>query len=466
MDQKAESNLAKFTAKFVEIYNRIIPQKKECDFDIYLNDVDNLYPDRLEAIERNSVTAISCSNKLGNFIFGKGFENNFASEINTRNNQKITLNRCLLDVSNSLKTHKGVYIHLNFNIEGKVNYFDVLEYKKCRKVKEDDYGNEGVIVYKDWSKQKRNFSFFNEKKNKRSKWFYPYNPENINAQREKDSPKADIKTQIVNYRGQVLYYSLDDRNQIYANGWLNAQGMNDADSEFRMSLYHNNNIRLGFIDKTILITNGLDPDSETQFQKDFYGWLGAENAGGVYHINTPYQVEDIKSTISVETVASSYDPKKFKEVLEDIKDNIRSCYLQIPKILIDDKDGGIFGNSGEAIKEATKVYNNETASIRYEVEDLFKKIFNTEFKIIPIIQEDVSTDVGDELRLKSQAELKGSVGGVSALIELQKSVSEGFTERESAIEIIKEIYGISADLAEKMIGQPKDKTDDNMQPGG
>ncbi|MGI9582657.1 hypothetical protein ACR1PO_15790 [Chryseobacterium sp. RRHN12] len=464
--QKAEDNLAKFTAKFVEIYNRLIPQRKECDYDIYLNDVDNLYPDRLEAIERNSVTAISCSNKLGNFIFGKGFEKNFAAEINTRNKKTITLNRCLLDVVSSLKTHKAVYIHLNYDIEGKVNYFDVLEYKKCRKVKEDDYGNEGIIVYKDWSKVEKRFSFFSERKNKKSKWFYPYNPGSIKNQREKDSPKSNIKDQISNYRGQVLYYSLDDKNKQYSHGWLNAQGMNDADSEFRMSLYHNNNIRLGFIDKTILITNGLDADSEEQFQKDFYGWLGTENAGGVYHINTPYQVENIKSTIAIETVKSSYDPKKFKEVLEDIKDNIRSCYLQIPKILINDKDGGIFGNSGEAIKQATKVYNSETAFIRYELEDLFKKIFNAEFKIIPIIEEEVSSDVGEELRLKSQAELKGSVGGVSALIELQKSVSEGYTERESAIEIIKEIYGINADLAEKMIGQPKENTDDNMQPGG
>ncbi|MEJ5105494.1 hypothetical protein [Chryseobacterium sp. MYb328] len=452
--QKAEDNLSKFTAKFVEIYNRIIPQRKECHFDIYLNDVDNLYPDRLEAIERNSVTALSCSNKLGNFIFGKGFEDNFAAEINTRKGKTITLNRCLLDVVSSLKTHKGVYIHLNYDIEGKVNYFDVLEYKKCRKVKEDDYGNEGIIVYRDWSKIEKRFSFITERKNKKSKWFYPYNINSIKDQREKDSPKSDLKTQIRNYRGQVLYYSLDDKNKEYSHGWLNAQGMNDADSEFRMSLYHNNNIRLGFIDKTILITNGLDPDSERKFQNDFYDWLGAENAGGVYHINTPFQVEDIKSTIAVETVQSSYDPKKFKEALEDIKDNIRNCY-QTPKILINDNEGGVFGTSGEAIKEATKVYNSITAHVRYEVEDLFKKIFDKEFKIIPIIEEEVSSDVGEELRLKSQAELKGSVGGVSALIELQKSVSEGFTERASAIEIIKEIYGINSDLADKMIGQPK-----------
>ncbi len=92
---------------------------------------------------------------------------------------------------------------------------------------------------------------------------------------------------------------------------------------------------------------------------------------------------------------------------------------------------------------------------------MFKKIFSVEFKIIPIIEEEISSDVGEELRLKSQAELKGSVGGVSALIDLQKSVSEGFTERDSAIEIIKEIYGINADLAEKMIGQPKTQGNDS-----
>ncbi len=386
--QKAEDNLAKFTAKFVEIYNRLIPQRKECDYDIYLNDVDNLYPDRLEAIECNSVTAISCSNKLGNFIFGKGFEKNYASEINTRNKKTITLNRCLLDVVSSLKTHKAVYIHLNYDIEGKVNYFDVLEYKKCRKVKEDDYGNEGKIVYRDWSKIERSFSFITERKNKKSKWFYPYNPGSIRDQREKDSPKSDIPTQIRNYRGQVLYYSLDDKNKEYAHGWLNAQGMNDADSEFRMSLYHNNNVRLGFIDKTILISNGLDSEASKGLVEDVQNWLGTENAGGIYHYNSEYYVDNIDQLLKVINLQSSYDPKKFKELLTDIKDNIRSCYLQIPKILINDNEGGIFGSSGEAIKEAMKVYNKETAFIRFEVEDLFKKIFGIPFNIIPIVKDE------------------------------------------------------------------------------
>lgn len=392
MTPQAENKLAKFTAKFIEIYNRIIPTRKVEGFDIHLNDIDNLYPDRLEAIEENSVTALSCSNKLGNFIFGKGFEKNFDNLINTRKGKTITLNRCLLDVANSLKTHKGVYIHLNYDIEGKPNYFDVLEYKKCRTVKEDSLGNEGVIVYKDWTKS-GSFKFLNEKNNNKLRWFYPYNPNNIAAQRIKDSPKAtDINTLVKGYRGQVLYFSLDGNNKIYAKGWLNAQGMNDADSEFRMSLYHNNNIRMGFIDKTIFITNGLDPESEEDLKKGIKEWFGAENAGGSYMMNAPHQIDNIDNILKVQTVQSSYDPKKFKEVLSDIKDNIRRCYLMIPKILVDE-EGGIFGTSGEALVQAMQSYSNDTAFIRYEIEDLFNKIFGTEFKIIPIIEPDTPTPV-------------------------------------------------------------------------
>jgi len=61
----------------------------------------------------------------------------------------------------------------------------------------------------------------------------------------------------------------------------------------------------------------------------------------------------------------------------------------------------------------------------------------------------------EEARKKSQAELKGSVGGVTALLEVQKSVSEGTTDLEAAVEIIKEIFGIEETIARKMLGTPK-----------
>jgi hypothetical protein len=73
-----------------------------------------------------------------------------------------------------------------------------------------------------------------------------------------------------------------------------------------------------------------------------------------------------------------------------------------------------------------------------------------------LIESTVTTlDNADQIRLKSQAELKSTVGGVTKLIELQQSVSQGFTDKNSAITIVEEFYGISEELASEMIGDPK-----------
>jgi hypothetical protein len=59
--------------------------------------------------------------------------------------------------------------------------------------------------------------------------------------------------------------------------------------------------------------------------------------------------------------------------------------------------------------------------------------------------------------LESQATLKGSVGGVQALLQIQQSVSSGLTDVESAIVIISEIF--SSELARQMLGTPKITTE-------
>ena len=53
--------------------------------------------------------------------------------------------------------------------------------------------------------------------------------------------------------------------------------------------------------------------------------------------------------------------------------------------------------------------------------------------------DDVSNDNDPvAIKLKSQAELRGSVGGVTALIQLQQSVAQGYTSYDAGVEIIKE----------------------------
>jgi hypothetical protein len=368
----------KFLINIVELFDRVLPYNKENG--IYENDIDNLYPNRIEVTEKNSTTANSCANKLAQYINGKGFVNSEITFLGKKG-QIISINEALQMVVESVKTHRGAFIHLNFDVENKVNYFDVLDYKKCRLAKEDDLNYSGNIIYKDWSKKGNNFNLNKTKFVE----FYPYNPFNINAQRKKDSAKdADLLTQIINYKGQVLFFSLDNSN-VYPYAWLSGQAVYDADSEFRLSLYRNASIRNGFQDKTMFILNGFDEKTKKDFDEKSAKWLGAENSGSIFNFATEAYLENPEKVIVPIQLTSSYNSKKFETDEKAFENSIRKCYLGIPSILVSDKDGGVFGTSGTAIKEAQRMYSNETNFLRDRISEIFIKITGIENSIIPLI---------------------------------------------------------------------------------
>lgn len=449
MSSTKPSKLKKFLIDIVELFDReIVFDKQE---NIYNNDLDNLYPNRMEILERNSKTAISCSRKLGQYVVGKGFQNPDKS-LKSLSGAIIDLNEALSRIVESVRTHRGAFIHVNYDSEGNINYFDLLDYKKCRVSKKDHMGYSGVIIYKDWSKKS---SMFDLSKDSDTQWFYPFNKKNITAQRIKDLKNSKSKSETLQeavrvYRGQVLFFSLD-KTQIYPYSWLSGQAIYDADSEFRLSLYRNNSIRKGFQDKTMFLLNGFDSQTKKDFDKTSKEWLGAENYGSVFTFSTPEFVEDPSKLIVPVQLKSSYDSKKFESDEKAFEDSISKCYLDIPKVLINDREGGVFGSSGSAILEAQKLYSNSTAFLRKQIEDLFFDLFSIEGnEIIPLVS-DQGLDSSDQIRLKSQAELKGSVGGVTALLEVVKAVNAGEISQESAIEIVKEIYGLTEELSRKML---------------
>lgn len=60
-----------------------------------------------------------------------------------------------------------------------------------------------------------------------------------------------------------------------------------------------------------------------------------------------------------------------------------------------------------------------------------------------------------EEELKAQAMLKGSVGGVQGILELQKSVAIGATDKAAAIAILELVYGFTKQEATDIIGNPQ-----------
>lgn len=77
------------------------------------------------------------------------------------------------------------------------------------------------------------------------------------------------------------------------------------------------------------------------------------------------------------------------------------------------------------------------------------------------IDAEVTGDERPDIESESKAKLKGSVGGVQGILEIQKSVSEGITQYEAALTLLNEIYGFDEVVGSKLLGN-KNKINSNI----
>ena len=136
------------------------------------------------------------------------------------------------------------------------------------------------------------------------------------------------------------------------------------------------------------------------------------------------------------------------------------AFNNAPEILLTTGEGALFGTNSDTYNEAKKFYWEQNEWERQCLEEALTEITGEKVSFIPIVEEQ-NFNEDESLRKKSQAEFKGSVGGVTALLEIQKSVANKTTDINAAVEIIKEIFGISEDVARKMLGTPE-KINENV----
>jgi hypothetical protein len=147
----------------------------------------------------------------------------------------------------------------------------------------------------------------------------------------------------------------------------------------------------------MFVLNGFDKETGKEFDKEVQTWLGAENSGSIFTFKTQEFLENPEKVIVPIQLKSSYDSKKFELDEKAFENSIRKSYLQIPSILVNDKEGGIFGTSGEALKEAQRIYSNETLFIREKLEATFKSVFGIENTILPLVENQPITPTPNEL---------------------------------------------------------------------
>lgn len=277
-----------------------------------------------------------------------------------------------------------------------------------------------------------------------------------------------------------MLYINDDNDYIYPLSRIDAVQM-DCDSESQASIYKNVLLRKGFFGKTMVVTRPLtdndlpktifvdnkevanpeyyQQESErTAFKKTIEDFVGAENSGGAIHIELDFEHEDLDKAILFKNIESKIDDKLFDFTESSVRNNILVAFNNLPNGLVQQSEG-IFSNSGEAIKEMKKQFDDNCAKEREQLVNFLNnvweqmEIYDGKPIVLNMVEDEqkISSTV-DEKTQDAQAELRGSVGGVTSLLLIQQSVSQKTTSYESGVAMLQNIYGYSEDVARKMLG--------------
>lgn len=356
------------------------------------NGANNEYPDKMERFINNSVTAKSAANIMAIYIAGQGFLGNNTKKVSKGVDLKLFTNK----ISKSIAKHHGVFIHVMYNANGEKETFDVLPYSHCRLGKKDDTKYNGKIaVYDDWSARRVD-------KNK-IQWIDVYNPNSTVVMSQINNQAGeDIIEQTKNYKGQIWYINLDDEYD-YALSTIDAVQY-DCDSEAQSSVFKNQSLRKGFTGKTVVVTRplvGAQNDYESpeayqiaeserkKFKTTIESFIGAENAGGVLHVELEQEQESLDDAIKFENIASDVDDKIFEYTEKSVFLNILMAFNNLPSGLVR-SDGALFSAGGEALKEMKLDYQDNTRIERNVIEDVVNELLGTkdgELKITPLIVE-------------------------------------------------------------------------------
>lgn len=384
-------------ARLKELWTRIVTvssNKKEDN--VYYNGDNNLYPNEIERVINNSPIGVRSANIMAKYISGSGVLNENGVEINREDlpivnkKQNLSIADIFEIAGRSIAYQRGVFIWRGIGIDeegGEVKFvgkqIEVLDYKKCRITKEDSDENAGKIYFRNWEES--------ESKNNKATWFYPFsnNQKVIESQMKRDfyernGEKAEfnIVEAIKSYRGQVLFLNLTPEYTYPLSPFDSV--FNDCDTDFRISLYNNTQVRDGFLGKVIVLTQGLDDEKAEEVSKDLTKFLGAENSSSLYHLDVE-STEELSNVLKIEQLKPQFDDKLFTETDKRNRRNILGCANNLPEQLLYASDGALFSSGSDTLIEYKKFYSEQTEDERSALERAVNQLgFN--YKIKPIGQ--------------------------------------------------------------------------------
>jgi hypothetical protein len=433
-----------------QVSKTILDVKKDKRNECFNFGKDNAFPSLVEALINISVTSKTCIDRVAKAIYGNSFGKLGNIIVNSKGQ---TLNEVLRVAAREYAKHNNCYIQVSYDGNFDFKAIVVIPVTHVRVGKDDDKGYSGkFIIYDNWDKSKgskimsSSFTVIDR-----------FNPKQKVIEKQIEAAGGDIS----NYNGQLIHikkdeafvYSLTDLNPVLSEALLegNSQTFRSRGSE------------KGFLNTKLLTTQPFASDEDRRdFKKELNGVRGADNSSEVVLLEASQQTDDLSKQIKIDDLSSPYNDKLFEYSDSQAEKNIcKAC--GVPLILVNPSDNSMFGNSGEVLKEAKKQLFESREEDRDQIEEVFvmlMKKFQKPVEGLKILNpyEEVKVDeTPKDVNAEAQATLRGSVGGVTALLAIQQSVSAKTTTKEAGVAMIVNIYGFSEEIAAEMLGNPEIK---------
>jgi len=368
--------MVKVRATLIELWKKVTPFKEQDK--VFWNGDNNDYSEEIERVVANSPTGSRAKEMFSKFVFGRGI----ADEENPLLDSGMLVSEVAKDVVDDVVVQNGAFIHTTYGLdvsaEGEVIFLPKtpksFDYNKCRISQEDDDGNKGMILYKNYNKNDRTLTK-KEKDYKRK--YYPFNPKQavVKAQINADALAAGYKgddwsEKIKYYRGQVMYLNLTPKHR-YAVSKFDSV-FNALDTEYRILLYINKIVKDGFLGKLAVLTQGLDEETAKNLKETIEKWLGAENSASVIHLDVE-QIENLENVLKIVAVPSQYNEKQFELTRKWLITLILGAANNLPEPLAFADSGAMF-DSGEKYEQLKKFYWEQCEWERQKIEEAFYKL--------------------------------------------------------------------------------------------
>lgn len=437
---------------YSKVSNTVLDIKPDKRTEVFNFGEDNAFPSLVKALTDMSVTAKNCVNQVAKAIYGKSFGKVGKRKVNRKGQ---SLNEVLRIAAREYAEENNCYLQIGFDGNYDFKSIKVIPATHVRIGKADDLGYSGkFIVYDNWDKSKG--------KKIMSEGFTIV--DRFNPNKKVIASQVEKSGGIENYNGQIVHIKKDDVN-VYSLSDLYPV-LNEALLEASSQIFRSNGALKGFLNTKLLAVQPFGSDEERKhFKRDLKEVRGAENSSEVVLLESAQPSEDLSKQMYLGDLSSPYNDKLFEYSDSQAEKNICKAFL-VPLLLVNPTDNGLFGNSGEAFREAKQQLYESREEDRDQLEEVFSMLMSKwndkpieGLKIVSPFEEAEEVAEGEEtptdVNAEAQANLRGSVGGVTALLAIQQSVGLGTTTRDAGVSMIVNIFGFDEDTASEMIGDPK-----------